>query len=403
MRTGTRVAIIGGSLAGLITARLLTHHGFEVAVYERVPDSLSGRGAGIGTHPEMFDVLREAGISDASDVGVPVELRRMFGLDGAVTHELGYPQVLAHWDEIYRLLRSGLDEAAYRSGLQMVGFSQDADGVKIEFNDGSDEGADVLVGADGIRSTTRGLLFPQIQPAYVGYVAWRGVVPEERLPQQVRDQMFEHFCFGLPKGEQIAGYPIRRAGGVGRDYNIIWYRPADAEELADLLTDDNGVRHENNIPPPLIAERHRQKVQDDAARVLPPQFAEAVALADGMFVQPIYDVETEAMSVGRVALVGDAAFVARPHVGAGVTKGFGDAMALCNALLGQDSVSVALETYNRERMPIGRKIVARARQLGAYMQASRGTPEEEEAAERHRDPEAVIRETASMHFMQQQS
>src|SRR5690606_3088241 len=128
---------------------------------------------------------------------------------------------------------------------------------------------------------------------------------------------------------------IRRAGGVGRDYNIIWYRPADAEELADLLTDDNGVRHENNIPPPLIAERHRQKVQDDAARVLPPQFAEAVALADGMFVQPIYDVETEAMSVGRVALVGDAAFVARPHVGAGVTKGFGDAMALCNALLGQ--------------------------------------------------------------------
>jgi 2-polyprenyl-6-methoxyphenol hydroxylase-like FAD-dependent oxidoreductase len=96
--------------------------------------------------------------------------------------------------------------------------------------------------------------------------------------------------------------------------------------------------------------------------------------------------------------VGDAAFVARPHVGAGVTKAAEDAWALVEALDAHPDVAEALLAFEAVRVPLGRKIVRRARHLGAYMQAHLATEEEREAAARHHSPEAVMIETASMDF-----
>jgi 2-polyprenyl-6-methoxyphenol hydroxylase-like FAD-dependent oxidoreductase len=226
-------------------------------------------------------------------------------------------------------------------------------------------------------------------------------VPEEQLSPATHDAIFDYFCFCLPPGEQMAGYPVRRLDGQGprREYNIIWYRPLDGVGLDHLLTDASGRRHEMNIPPPLIKPSIKAKVKDDAERTLSPQFAEAVRITDGIFCQPIYDVEVPAMVQGRVARLGDGAGVARPHVGAGVTKGFSDALALTRALGRAPSVPTALAEYERDRLPVGRAILQRARQLGAYMQASNKTEEERRFAEMHRDPEAVLRETASLDFM----
>ena len=93
------------------------------------------------------------------------------------------------------------------------------------------------------------------------------------------------------------------------------------------------------------------------------------------------------MIEGRVALLGDAAFVARPHLGAGVTKGFSDAMVLSEALDRNISIEHALQEFETERLPVGREMVERARQLGAYMQASRSNDaEEKRAAEGYRSP-----------------
>jgi 2-polyprenyl-6-methoxyphenol hydroxylase-like FAD-dependent oxidoreductase len=124
-----------------------------------------------------------------------------------------------------------------------------------------------------------------------------------------------------------------------------------------------------------------------------------VCLTEGLFCQPIYDVDAPSMTRGRIALLGDAAFVARPHVGAGVTKGFSDALALCQALDRNGSIPGALEEFERERLPIGRKILDRARHLGAYMQARKTTEAEIEFAAAFRRPEAVLRETASLDFL----
>ncbi len=116
------------------------------------------------------------------------------------------------------------------------------------------------------------------------------------------------------------------------------------------------------------------------------------------FLQPIYDLKSPRLAAGRVALAGDAAFVVRPHVGAGVTKAAEDAQALALALDQEDRVETALRRYEAARLPAGQRVVQRARHLGAYMQAQRRTEEERRAAARHRTPEAVMAETAVLNF-----
>jgi 2-polyprenyl-6-methoxyphenol hydroxylase-like FAD-dependent oxidoreductase len=113
--------------------------------------------------------------------------------------------------------------------------------------------------------------------------------------------------------------------------------------------------------------------------------------------QAIVDLETPAMIVGRVALVGDAAFVARPHVGMGTTKAAGDARALADHLARHDDIDAALAAYGAERLAYGQRVVRRGRHLGAYMQAQIASEEEQRQAQHFRKPEVVMIETASMH------
>src|ERR1043165_10255222 len=110
-------------------------------------------------------------------------------------------------------------------------------------------------------------------------------------------------------------------------------------------------------------------MREAGRQVLAPQFNEMVGLGEQPFLQPVYDLEVPRMAFGRVALVGDAAFVARPHIGAGVAKAADDALALADALAGNADVAAALRQFEAARLPVGRKIIARTRHLGAYVQA----------------------------------
>jgi 2-polyprenyl-6-methoxyphenol hydroxylase-like FAD-dependent oxidoreductase len=151
-----------------------------------------------------------------------------------------------------------------------------------------------------------------------------------------------------------------------------------------------------SIPPPLIARAVIADMRDAAARVLAPQFNKMVGVCEQPFLQPIYDLEVPRMAFGRVALTGDAAFVARPHIGAGVAKAADDALALADALAANANVEAALKQFEAPRLDAGRRILARTRHLGAYVQADIKTEAEREYAARHRTPEAVLTETAIM-------
>jgi 2-polyprenyl-6-methoxyphenol hydroxylase-like FAD-dependent oxidoreductase len=399
-----RAHIVGGSLGGLFAALLLHRAGWQVQVHERVTGQLAGRGAGIVTHPELFTALQACGVGLDDTIGVAVQSRVTLAADGSVLAEAAMPQVLTSWGRLYQVLRSHLPDASYTQGSQVLAVHPIAGGAALQLADGRSIEGELVVAADGIRSTLRPILLPEVRPEYAGYVAWRGLVDEADLSQATREAIFDKFAFCLPPHEQMLGYPVAGAGdtvAVGsRRFNFVWYRPAGEAALADLQTDVDGRTHDGGIPPQRIRADVVQAMRAAAEQVLAPQFAEVIRCTTQPFFQPIYDLCSPRLAFGHTTLLGDAAFVARPHCGMGVTKAAGDALALVQALDAEPDIPQALRRYEAERVAFGTAVVDHARHLGAYMQAQLHTAAEREAAERYRTPEAVMRETASSRAFQ---
>ncbi len=391
--TSRRILVVGGSLGGLFAANVLLRAGHDVTLLEKAEASLDGRGAGIVTHRGLLEALRAAGAVVDETLGVPVRERVALDARGATVARTTYPQVLTSWSRLYALLRDALPAERHRAGHEAVELTARADGVQLRCRDGASFDAELLVASDGIRSVVRGRLAPQVQPQYAGYVAWRGVCDEALLSRRTRETLFDHFGFGLPDGEQIIGYPVAGAGNATqpgqRRYNFVWYRPAaEPDELRALMTDADGTHHPGGIAPNKVSWREIARVRETARARLAPQWAEVIEKTAQPFLQPIFDLMSERIAFDRVALMGDAAFVARPHVGMGVTKAGDDALGLARALASTDTVAAALQAYEAERLAPGRAVVERARRLGAYMQAT-ATPGLVE-----RDTLGVLNETA---------
>jgi 2-polyprenyl-6-methoxyphenol hydroxylase-like FAD-dependent oxidoreductase len=380
---------------------MLQRRGWEVDIFERVQDELAGRGAGIVAQGELIahmTVLR----LDTRDLGVATTRRQILDRAGATVATIECPQVLTAWERVYRLLRDAFPPRHYHRGRAVKAFEQTGQGIVVHLSDGGTAAADVLIGADGLRSTVRQNCLPAVGPLYAGYVAWRALLAERAIPPAIHHELFEAMTFCLPPGEQCLGYPVAgpdnelRAGQ--RRYNVVWYRPADEDtELPWLLTDEAGVTHSISIPPPLIRRDAVAAMRAAAERLLAPQFRDIVSLIDEPILQPIYDLESPRLAFGRVAIIGDAAFVARPHVAAGVSKAADDAAALAQALDGED-IEAGLRRFEAARLPVGQKIIQRARHLGAYLQATQ-TAEDRARSARHGIPEAVLAETAVLDFL----
>jgi 2-polyprenyl-6-methoxyphenol hydroxylase-like FAD-dependent oxidoreductase len=205
------------------------------------------------------------------------------------------------------------------------------------------------------------------------------LVDQNELSLEFQRDTFDRYAFCFPGDGQFVGFPVVPGDAThsrGRRYNFLWYRHVRAGgDLIDLLTDCQGARHEFSIPPQLIQHRHIEVLRRMASDKLPSIFAEAVGKARQFLLQPIYELVSTRMAFGRVALVGDAAFVTRPHAGTGALKAAEDAFALSECLRLSVPVDGALRAYEARRLRANSNTVCLGRYLGAFIERGLSGPE----------------------------
>ena len=369
----TRVAIVGGSLGGLTVGLLLRDLGLDVTIYERSPAELQERGAGIGFLPASYRYLVERAARSLDRISVATSHIRYLARTGVVTHDLQHSYRFSAWNTVYRELLACFGRARYHLGQEVASFEEDGDHVSVTFANGETDVVDLLVCADGVTSRSRRQLVPDATARYAGYVAWRGMVPEQSLDATTRDALDDAITYYVYANSHILVYPIPGANGSvepgQRLMNFVWYRNyLLGSDLDAVLTDNTGLRHETSLPPGMAQASHIAELRATAETRLPPQIAEVVLAVDAPFLQVIYDIEVSRMAFGRVCLVGDAAWVARPHAAAGTAKAASDAWTLAEALETHANVPEALAAWEPGQLELGRQLVDRTRRIGSRSQ-----------------------------------
>ena len=388
-----RAIIVGGSIGGLFAGNILSKNGWEVDILEKAKVNLASRGTGIARHTELENILTDLGLPPDESVGIAVRGRTAFNRKGQIIAEYPLHQRLGAWNKVFEPLYNIFPRNRYHKGHKFIGLEKNLQYTRVFTSTGKHFDADVIIGADGFSSAVRRYIDPEICPKYSGYVGWRGISEELKLSDNFRRNLFSHYAFLFLPQSLLIGYPIAGNDGsieVGsRRYNYLWYYPTTEEKLKDLLTDNEGYFHSDGIPPSLIKGDHITDIMKIANKIMPKNFIDIVTKASTTMFQPIYDVMSEKIVSENIVLIGDAAFVARPHVGIGVLKAAQDAVSLANALIDNSVTSDALTTYALERFEPGRQAVIHGRNLGSFIERRLDKPEDE--LNLNLPPERIIR------------
>jgi 2-polyprenyl-6-methoxyphenol hydroxylase-like FAD-dependent oxidoreductase len=361
--TPIRCIVAGGSLVGLSTAIALSRLGFAVTVAERSPVRAVDGGGGLGVD---VDLLREV-----TGIGEDPPVQHGIDRDTTAWH------LLQSWLEEHAARRAGV---TVRRGIDVMaataggGESQ----ATVVTDDGTDH-PDLVIGADGARSTVRATVDPEHPDArYAGVLLWRTLVDEGVLPPTVALP-----ADGEPSREMYAGpyrlvtYLVPGPAGettVGhRRLNMVWYDPQQRELLHEAgLLDGDTVR--GSLAPGALPDDVRNRLAGFAAASWPSPWREALGLAletGAVFGTPIVQYRPARLVNGRVALAGDAAHAASPMVGGGFRQGLYDVQALTETMIGITSpreVASALARYQRQRLgPAIAHVTRSERATAAYL------------------------------------
>lgn len=368
-----RVVVLGGSLGGLSAAAILRDAMYDVRVYERSHTALAGQGAGIVLNPATVRYLTERRAFDIGTISIATRWLRYLDQAGRTAHEQEHIYRFSSYNALYRSLLGCFDAGRYHLGTAVVGFEQDDRSVTVALADGRRTRCDLLVCADGIRSLARRLLLPDHAPAYAGYVAWRGTLAAEHMRPATFATLRPAIIYHVMPHSHLLTYPIpvidQRSGAVQEHINWVWYRnlPLGAA-FDDLMTDCDGTLRDLSVPAGAVQPRHIAQLRDHAAG-LPLPLAELVGATERPFIQAIFDLEVPQMAFGRICLIGDAAWIARPHVAAGTAKAAADAWTLGAAMRASDGdVVAALRSWEPAQLQLGRAVVARTRAAGQRAQ-----------------------------------
>jgi 2-polyprenyl-6-methoxyphenol hydroxylase-like FAD-dependent oxidoreductase len=348
-----KALIVGAGIGGLSVALALRRAGLAVEVYERTA-ALREAGAGLGLWPNAIHALRQLDLADALLARFPpierTEARNHRGAllvatEARVYEErFGNPFIGVHRADLQALLVGALGAGAIHLGRAAVGFGQDDAGVTLRLADGGAVRGDLLVGADGVRSSVRQQLLPGAAPRYWGATSWRGVA-----------------------GLGTDGFPAATTQvslGPGAEFGILrldpgrvyWYGTTRAPEGEP--DPPGGARREvlRRFGDWHATVRRVVEATDDAA----------------VFRTDIHDLEPlPVWGRGRVTLLGDAAHAMTPHLGQGACQAIEDAVVLGRCLDGAGEPAAGLRAYEAHRRPRTARLQARSRQMGTLLRGDR--------------------------------
>jgi 2,6-dihydroxypyridine 3-monooxygenase len=375
---GTRpikVIVMGGSLGGLSAALFLRQVGCTVTVYERAPLLLGGLGAGIVLNPATVRYFTSLGDTrTVQDISVATPWVRYLAAHDQIVAQLDVSYRFSSYNAIYKALLAAFGTDDYHLGAMVTGFEQDEHGVTVQLATGHSDQCDLLVCADGITSAARASLLENVSLEYAGYVAWRGVLSEQDISAAaftcLHDAVVYHV---LPQGHVLT-YPIpvvdRTPGERQIFVNWLWYKNVnEGPDLASLMTDQGGIVRDVSLKPGAVRGEHIATLRQAGVELLPPLLSDLISRTEQPFIQAVMDCYVPRMAFGRVCLMGDAAFVARPHAAAGTAKAAEDGWQLSQALVASGwDIEVALQQWESNQLEVGRKLVERSRQAGYQLQ-----------------------------------
>jgi salicylate hydroxylase len=354
--SGPHILIAGAGIAGIVAALALVQKGFEVSLYEQAPE-LHELGAGLQISPNGARVLSEIGLHPAMEAIASVATSREMRLfstgqswrwenSADAVLRYGLPFWLVHRGDFHQALVAALERNApgvIRVGTRCMGFEQDEGGVTLLLESGERCRGDALIGADGVHSRIREALFGA-RATFTGFVAWRGVVPMERLPTRLRQQSFTSWIG--PSGFIVA-YPMRRGellnfvGQVERDdwLSESW---SEAGTVGECRRD--------------FASWHEDVLEIIAAIDVPLKWALIAR-------EPL-----PRWSVGRVSLLGDAGHPLLPFLGQGANMAIEDGMILARCLRAHADLAEALRRYETARLDRTARMARASLQAVSHMQ-----------------------------------
>ena len=363
-----RIAVAGGSIGGLCAGLALRGAGFDVQVYERVAGPMETRGAGIVVQGELIELLRTHG-KDALPT-THCTVRRYLSPEGGAGKVQRAPQDFTSWEAIYRTLAAAFPSDCYHRGATLTDFANGDGVVRAHIDSHGAVEVDVLVAADGAQSPTRRRLLPDLSSTYAGYVAWRGTLDEANAPPDLLRFFDDAFTFSEAcSAGHILAYFIPGDGADttpgNRRLNWVWYVGVGEADLPRLLVDRDGRRHHASLPFGATPDSAISDLCDLARREVHPMLAALVAATPQPFLQTIVDVVPTRTVFGRVCLLGDAAFVVRPHTAGATAKAARDAMTLARALKRAGwNVDAGLSGFEEMQIEFGRGLVEYGVALG---------------------------------------
>lgn len=364
-----KIIIIGGSIGGLCAGVALQKKGHQVTIYERSPGDMKDRGAGLVIQPDLMEYLIEKGIALREVFGVPATQRQVLNYDGHPV--LVYPNdtIFTSWNYLWSRLRNFFPLANYISGFELDSITDNGDSVTAIFKNGEERTADLLIGADGFNSVVREYVAPNIHPQYAGYVAYRGLIPENELTKEEVAFFGDKFSIYPYEQSHLLCYLVPGPNGEltegKRLYNWVWYQNKTQEELGHLLTDKNGLKREFTVPAGYLSKVSQENLNRTAYEQLPPVLRDRVLQTTQPFVQVILDMAVPQMYKGNVAVLGDAASLVRPHTASGTAKAYRDAITLAMGLEEHPDMQTALPFWNEQQLRHARALAVHGQQLAA--------------------------------------